>query len=1251
MSGDRTSVDVGDMMTGEEALVATANLLYQRMRADDRLVRYFRFVDIPGLASCLRRFLASAFAGAEWPALEVSEDLVSHTYDGFVEVLMECLQRNIPLGADIMTTGMDVLIAEKLEDERVLHFYSHLGDMAVELEVIDEEAPSDDPSADVKGGGVGGSEEGGVALTGSGFLDVPSDAVLSSLGASADADQEIVVQSFGDLTMEPDLIQAVQQSWRLLLSSSHSQEAAGEAIFIALFDAAPSLQALFTSPRAVHAMRFMGEMGRFVQTLDEPSKLKLMVETLGFGHLHWEVTVPRVMLVRDAVLDVLSVELGDRFSPFARDGWVTLLNYIGGAIIFIKVHYAERINILLESWAIANDRNANGASSGDTVSGSASLKEDAKKSRWGNTMLTNRSAGAAADETNEKKEGAGAGTTSGGANSAATVPTTYPEMFKFNAAVMGFGDRLWLEEVIASFHNIVVNVSNSARLQEECDVLALRISKCTTSAVNFSEYKSCMLASLRSLLPKDWSPNHEVAWCWLWENVERVLNRTTGHPRDWEAALAGFYGKLDDTTRYELRSAIYARFFANVPAGQEYFKQSNTYLHFIADRILEMTVELFREPVNMVDNISALGLRHVGYGIPTELFAPFVSCCVDVVKEHTQAEVDLEAFRWSLALIAKILVRTILEGSTIVMKAVNTNTSRQFQKAIACAPRGERASWMLLVQVGTQNISPLAWSLQSGKLAAAKSMIVDLLTIRADRDRYYYGADELFARHPDIVMSLRDQAPGLLPVLFDGLLWRSRVVEGGLRRVNYYIKHLIIDKEGHFNQSLQWVVESKDARIVCHSVIALLSDIVWSRVTSSRFLLSKTWLMVTLCIFTCGQGVLEHLHDGAGGRKANGTPEREAIFACRIFIYFFCMTQLLYQNASKILIAVKKKDFVTVLWFSFVPRHLLDWQEMASLLLTFVLLGMLVMEPIVYCLRDGMVGDHYFTEVCGASEDVIFPYTLLSMAGMFLYYSLLFDLVVFSNRISAYALVCCGMLSELALFLFLLFALILAFSSCLSVLGSKLDTFSGIAPAIVALIEVTLNMYSDYGHEALKLEPVVFVLVGIFAISAIVFLLNLLVAQLTCAYDVVYKDMIGNARLTRIRVIVEFMPKVPKKTWAGFVRSLQLDKPLEFNQGDVGLPGGIQVSEVGNLNPTTVDSIRRFGGSTSVTNLWPEEELLDEDERFDRMEKLVQKASQMVRKSKNNRGGGGGGSTLQSGTQQSGSHTGSQVTGSSAGSE
>merc|ERR1719267_224817 len=149
-----------------------------------------------------------------------------------------------------------------------------------------------------------------------------------------------------------------------------------------------------------------------------------------------------------------------------------------------------------------------------------------------------------------------------------------------------------------------------------------------------------------------------------------------------------------------------------------------------------MTLELYQNPVKMVDDVSALGLRHVGYAIPTEFFGPFVSACVEVVMTVTTDLDCIESFRWSLGLIAKMLVRTITEGSTIVMKAINTNNAKALKKAISCAPRGERAGWMLKVVVGTQSISPLAWSIESGALEAASTIIVDLLTFRADRDRY-----------------------------------------------------------------------------------------------------------------------------------------------------------------------------------------------------------------------------------------------------------------------------------------------------------------------------------------------------------------------------------------------------------------------------------------------------------------------------------------------------------------------------------
>ena len=49
---------------------------------------------------------------------------------------------------------------------------------------------------------------------------------------------------------------------------------------------------------------------------------------------------------------------------------------------------------------------------------------------------------------------------------AQNVPTTFSDMFCFNAAVMGLDDRLWMYEVLKSFDAVVRNVASSNRLQE-----------------------------------------------------------------------------------------------------------------------------------------------------------------------------------------------------------------------------------------------------------------------------------------------------------------------------------------------------------------------------------------------------------------------------------------------------------------------------------------------------------------------------------------------------------------------------------------------------------------------------------------------------------------------------------------------------------------------------------------------------------------------------------------------------------------
>eukprot|EP00931_Biecheleriopsis_adriatica_P003482 TRINITY_DN10517_c0_g3_i1.p1 TRINITY_DN10517_c0_g3~~TRINITY_DN10517_c0_g3_i1.p1 ORF type:complete len:266 (-),score=69.87 TRINITY_DN10517_c0_g3_i1:195-992(-) len=246
-----------------------------------------------------------------------------------------------------------------------------------------------------------------------------------------------------------------------------------------------------------------------------------------------------------------------------------------------------------------------------------------------------------------------------------------------------------------------------------------------------------------------------------------------------------------------------------------------------------------------------------------------------------------------------------------------------------------------------------------------------------------------------------------------------------------------------------------------------------------------------------------------------------------------------------------------------------------------------------------------------------------------LYFILLTDFTIFSMRISAFLLVCGRVISELGLFLLALAFLILAFATAISSLNHHLKDFAGIGNGVLSLLQMALTMYPSSQFQELREAPWAFLAVATFLVLISIFLLNLLVAQLNQAYQIIFVDMQGYARLNRASVTVKTLEQVSASRWSRFLGSLKLDERLEFNEGDVGIAGGVQIAEPSNLNPTTVDAIRRFGGSTSPAVPWPQEEGLDngDDDKFDRLEKLIVRAT---------KGMGGGGSKKKGGSSSGG---------------
>merc|ERR1719163_2123969 len=173
-----------------------------------------------------------------------------------------------------------------------------------------------------------------------------------------------------------------------------------------------------------------------------------------------------------------------------------------------------------------------------------------------------------------------------------------------------------------------------------------------------------------------------------------------------------------------------------------------------------------------------------------------------------------------------------------------------------------------------------------------------------------------------------------------------------------------------------------------------------------------------------------------------------------------------------------------------------------------------------------------------------------------------------------------------------------------------------------------LGMFRSSHYKSLHSEPVVLLGVYGYLVVCLVFLINLLIAQLCCSYDAIYADMVGYARLKRCRIIVETMPAVTPKRWNAFKESLGFENRIEFNEGNIGVAGGIQVQEAANAHPTTVDSIKRVGGTTSALAQWPAEEGDAEDDKFGKLEALIKKAmdTMTANNSKKAKKGGGGSS-------------------------
>jgi len=272
------------------------------------------------------------------------------------------------------------------------------------------------------------------------------------------------------------------------------------------------------------------------------------------------------------------------------------------------------------------------------------------------------------------------------------IPQTFKEMCILNAGMTGSNVK-YIETVESCFEKLVVATERGdhARLQVEANIMALRMHKDCKGQLVLREFRTCMLASLRSLLPKSWSISLEQAWSAMWDVVQGMLTEALPLPGKYEKAVKGAVANMDEDEKKRFGLNAFNRMFKKQPKAENHFNTSNARLSVLASHSLKLSCDIYEEPTSLVDVVTSLGLKHIMYNISVEFFDTFVESMVEELECFVKDPEAVAGFEWALTQIAAIMIFTINEGQNPLLQAILTNKAPNVKKALGGISKKDRA--------------------------------------------------------------------------------------------------------------------------------------------------------------------------------------------------------------------------------------------------------------------------------------------------------------------------------------------------------------------------------------------------------------------------------------------------------------------------------------------------------------------------------------------------------------------------------
>jgi hypothetical protein len=338
---------------------------------------------------------------------------------------------------------------------------------------------------------------------------------------------------------------------------------------------------------------------------------------------------------------------------------------------------------------IKKDQNEKEENEGENKQEHASEEEtETKKSSWGWGFGSKKPAKAQAAGYKEEAK-------SQSQQSAMNISRDFDSMMKMNAGVTGANPD-YIDIMTRAFRPMVQDLLRYGDLQEHTDFIALEITKDVTTTYSKSSFKVCLLASISAVVPKMWNTKYEEAWSWFCDSVEAQLKDSLVKAKLYGNIMKKYVQSLTADDYKNMGDTVWRDgLFKELPEAEMRLRQSITRFIFIARTALDYGVGIYEDPVRMKRELTKLGTRHIMFQVESSWFQTFVEqLAKDAYARSGSGDVE-EAVRWTVAVMASLMARTLEAACTPILKAAVSNDVKALKKALAAQSRGDRLNCTL----------------------------------------------------------------------------------------------------------------------------------------------------------------------------------------------------------------------------------------------------------------------------------------------------------------------------------------------------------------------------------------------------------------------------------------------------------------------------------------------------------------------------------------------------------------------------